>query len=301
MSFIDESSNSHITLHCSNQGITGFQRSEQACIPVSVIIPCYKCSATIGRALTSVFSQTTLPRQIILVNDGNPPSFHQLVTQLVEHSPVREILILQNLRNLGPSATRNKAWNMATQAYIAFLDADDAWHPHKLERQHALFVSNPKLHLAAHRSICVKESFHPEPSWVNGNITPITPLHLLMSSFFSTPTVMLRHDIPFRFDVRMKYAEDYDLWTRIILSGYQGVFDSAPMTFLYKSRFGESGLSSRLFPMERGVQRVYHHLANSGLISTSSASLLRLYSSMKFMKRIIQTAINRIWRNTLDV
>jgi len=259
------------------------------------------CSATIGRALTSVFSQTILPRQMILVDDGNPPSFHELVTQLIKKSPIRETLILQNLRNIGPSATRNKAWEKATQPYIAFLDADDAWHPRKLERQHALFVSNPHLQLAAHRSLCVKESFAAECSRVSGSITPITALHLLLSSYFSTPTVMLRSDIPFRFDARMKYAEDYDLWTRIILSGYQGVFDSAPMTYLYKSRFGESGLSSNLFLMERGVQRVYHHLASSGLISASSASLLRLYSSLKFLKRIIQTAVTRIWRHILDV
>lgn len=296
MPIINESNQSRDSLNYLGPANCAQRRLGSDAIPVSVIIPCYMCAGTIDRAVASVFSQTALPRQIILADDGNERSFRELTARLAEKSPVRDFLILHNQRNIGPSATRNKAWEAASQPFIAFLDADDAWHPCKLERQHALFASDRQLQLAAHRSICVKEPFQPEERHLYGSVIPITSWALLVSNFFSTPTVMLRRDLPFRFDVRMKYAEDYDLWARIILNGCKGVFDSAPMTFLFKNRFGEGGLSSRLFSMERGVQRVYRHLSHAGLISVQAAYLLRFCSSLKFLKRIIQTAIFRIKR-----
>lgn len=266
-------------------------------IPVTVIIPCYNCTNTIRRSVESVFFQTSLPSQIILVDDGNNEEFYKIVSQLRTRSPVQDFILLRNSRNLGPSRSRNRAWDAALQPFIAFLDADDSWHPIKLEQQYALFASNPELTLAAHASRCIKNSFQPGIIAISSIAKPISAWKLLLTNYFSTPTVMLRRDIPFRFNNQVKYAEDYDLWLRIILSGLKGAYLPTEMTYLYKDRFGEGGLSSRLFPMERGVQKAYSRLSRTGLISPHLCNFLRCYSALKFTKRIIQTWITLIRRH----
>ena len=56
-------------------------------VPVSVVIPCYSCAGTIGRAVESVVAQTALPAEVWLVEDGSPDDGRTLATlhQLQQH------------------------------------------------------------------------------------------------------------------------------------------------------------------------------------------------------------------------
>ncbi|MFM8688241.1 MAG: glycosyltransferase [Acidimicrobiaceae bacterium] len=48
----------------------------------------------------------------------------------IAHSQIRLVV---NNQNLGPGQSRNVAWNLVTSEYLAFLDADDTWHPKKID------------------------------------------------------------------------------------------------------------------------------------------------------------------------
>ncbi len=107
--------------------------------PVSVIIPCFCCTSTIGRAVESILSQTLLPAELILVddcsNDGGLTIAKLKQIQDQYQSEIK-IMVLEMKRNDGPGSSRNLGWSIATQPYIAFLDADDSWHSKKIEIQY---------------------------------------------------------------------------------------------------------------------------------------------------------------------
>ena len=107
------------------------QPSRDIAAPVTVVIPCYNAGDLIIRALASVARQTTLPQEIILVDDG---STVPVQTTLDEYWRGRAVLPLRVVRkeNGGPSSARNMGIALATQEFIAFLDADDEMAPDRL-------------------------------------------------------------------------------------------------------------------------------------------------------------------------
>ena len=95
---------------------------------ISVIIPLYNCKKYILRAVQSVLSQTILPSEIIVVNDGSTDGGEMLIEQM--NHPLVHLI---NQKNAGVSAARNKGIAESKQEFIAFLDADDEWLPNHLE------------------------------------------------------------------------------------------------------------------------------------------------------------------------
>ena len=102
---------------------------------VCVIIPMYNAAASIGPALESLSLQTRRPDKVIVIDDGSSDEGPQIVTDYV--APFELILLQQT--NQGPAAARNRGVFSATERFIAFLDADDQWHPEKLHKQLALY------------------------------------------------------------------------------------------------------------------------------------------------------------------
>ncbi len=95
---------------------------------ISVVIPLYNKRTKILRTLNSVFDQTYLPEEIIVVNDGSTDGSEQIVVEL--NNPLIRMI---NQPNLGVSAARNLGIKEAKSEWIAFLDADDEWMPEYLK------------------------------------------------------------------------------------------------------------------------------------------------------------------------
>lgn len=96
---------------------------------VSVIIPLYNKSATIGRTLASILGQTFTDFEVIVVDDGSTDSG----PQMVEACPDPRLRLVRQ-ENAGPGAARNYGAELAAGQYVTFLDADDEWRPEFLER-----------------------------------------------------------------------------------------------------------------------------------------------------------------------
>lgn len=105
---------------------------------VSVVIPAFNAAATIARTIASVQAQTLQDLEMVVVDDGSADATCALVQGLAGADP-RIRLITQ--ANAGCAAARHAGILAATGTFVAPLDADDIWHPAKLERQVAAIRS----------------------------------------------------------------------------------------------------------------------------------------------------------------
>ena len=103
---------------------------------VSVITPIYNAEKYVEKTLTSVFAQTYENIEIVLVDDCSKDKSAEIIAQLKKQHP--EIIYFLQPRNMGAGAARNKALELATGQYVAFLDSDDLWLPEKTAKQIAL-------------------------------------------------------------------------------------------------------------------------------------------------------------------
>ena len=259
--------------------------------PVSVVIPCFRCAQTIGRAIQSVVAQTVLPEEMILVDDCSDDDTLDVLERFQMEYGREWVKVFSLERNSGPSTARNLGWNWAKSDYIAFLDADDAWHPEKIEIQYAWMKSHRDAQITGHLCLVVLEGESPPPVLRQREVRKVTSRRLLLSNQYSTPTVMLRRDLPFRFHETQRYSEDYLLWSRIVLAGNPAYFLEMPLAYLFKARFGASGLSAELWAMEKGELASYRQLREQGLIWRGEYYFLIFYSLTKYLVRWFRTKI----------
>ena len=106
---------------------------------VSCIVPAHDSAAHIGEALDSILAQTHAPHEVIVVDDGSSDGTGALA--VARGAPVRVV----RLEDEGPAAARNRGLREAGGDLVAFLDADDLWHPEKLERQLSQLDADPSL------------------------------------------------------------------------------------------------------------------------------------------------------------
>ena len=108
---------------------------------VTAIIPTFNRAATLDRALASVFGQTRVPDEVIVVDDASTDETESVVRRFPE------VLYLRLQRNSGAAHARNEGVRRARGDLIAFLDSDDVWLPHKSERQLSHMGKAPHLQL----------------------------------------------------------------------------------------------------------------------------------------------------------
>jgi glycosyltransferase involved in cell wall biosynthesis len=221
---------------------------------VTVVIPCYKCTETIERAVNSIANQSLLPEAVVLVDDCSPDDTHKKLIEVQKKHHAGWIKVIRTNENGGPGTARNVGWDESTTEFIAFLDSDDSWHRRKLEIQYLLMKKYPDLALTGHLG-----TFHSGES-SDSNLYKeshavqriISPKRALFFNDFITRSVMLKRDLPFRFAKNKRHSEDYQLWLEILHSGRVASVIQLPLAYSYKDEFGAGGLSSQLTKMELG-------------------------------------------------
>jgi len=254
--------------------------------PVSVVIPCFCCAATIGRAVASVAQQAVRPAEVILVDDASGDGTLAVLQELArQHGGWIKVLSLE--KNLGAASARNAGWSMAMQPYIAFLDADDSWHPDKLCIQFEYMQKHSEVVLCGHQCIWLRDGDSLPVPAKEPRATAIRAGSLLCKNAFSTPTVLLQRDIPFRFKEGRRYAEDLLLWQEIAFAGLQVMRLESPLAYVHKPIYGAGGLSSRLWEMEKGELGNFTLLYRAGYIGYFRYAAAAFLSAIKFLKRLL--------------
>lgn len=263
--------------------------------PVSAIIPCYRCRDTIDRAVGSVAAQTRLPAELILVDDASGDGTLEHLHALAARHAAGWIKVLGLPVNRGAADARNAGWQAATQPYLAFLDADDAWHPRKVELQHGYMASHPEVALCAHRHRILETPDVPQYEVGTFSTERISKVSLLLSNNFFAPTMMmLKRDLPYRFLAGRRHVDDHLLWLQILCAGLPFVRLSAQLAYTYKRPYGQGGLSGQLWAMEKAELANYWILRQEHCIGLPAACALSAYSLAKHVRRVVIANARRL-------
>jgi len=239
---------------------------------VSVVIPAYNAAGSIRRALDSVFSQTYLDFEVIVVNDDSPDT-EPLESAISAYSGRVRYL---KQENRGPGGARNAGILAAFGKYVAFLDSDDIWLPDHLSQQITMLEGDSSLALVYADSVLMRDgkmvttAFASEPQH-----PPVTFEKLLTEecTIGTSSTVALRRAVidAGLFDERFRCCEDFDLWLRMAFLGARINYHSCPHLL---HNLWAGSLSSDPLTMKRARIEVYEKAAATLPVSPAQKNLI---------------------------
>ncbi|MEO8370911.1 MAG: glycosyltransferase [Candidatus Solibacter sp.] len=108
-------------------------------------MPFFNAETYIEEAVASVLAQSYSNWELLFVDDGSTDSSTVIARRYVSQDPSRaRYLEHDGHRNRGISASRNAGVARALGKYVAFLDADDVWMPHRLRSQIQIMEAQPE-------------------------------------------------------------------------------------------------------------------------------------------------------------
>jgi glycosyltransferase involved in cell wall biosynthesis len=182
----------------------------------SIVVPAYQAAETIGEALRSALGQVHPAHEIIVVDDGSTDD----LDRALEEFEGRITLIKK--ANGGSASAHRAAMAAATGEFVAILDADDAYHPRRLEALAGLASLRPDLDLITTdaRFVVGGETVG---TFVTHNAFAVSDQRTaIFESCFvgGWPAVRLaRLRAIGGFDESFRVAYDWDAWLRLILAG----------------------------------------------------------------------------------
>lgn len=100
---------------------------------ISILMPAYNAEKTIVAAIYSIIRQKYGSWELVIVNDGSTDRTSAILSEFVQSNSRIKVKTLQT--NKGRGFARQMCLELATGQLIAFIDADDLWHPDKLKYQ----------------------------------------------------------------------------------------------------------------------------------------------------------------------
>ncbi len=208
---------------------------------VTVLMPVYNGSDYLEESIKSILHQSFKDYEFLILDDASTDGSVDIIRG---YSDPR-IRLVENSENMGQVPTMNRGVELAMGRYIARLDQDDVSLPGRLEQQMDFFIANPEYLLLGtsyylidsagnHIDTCTAQLSDAAIRW-----------QMLFDTAFCHSSVVFRKDDgkgkPFLYDPDFFYAEDYELWLRILRSG-KGANLKAPLVCL---RQHQTSTSSR--------------------------------------------------------
>jgi len=182
---------------------------------VSIIIPVLNCERYISYAIKSALNQSFQDFEIIIVDSGSKDQTPQIVKKFIEKD--KRINFIKPSKPGLPYA-RNYGIEVAKGEYIAFLEADDLWHPDKLLFQLECLKTKPEVGLVSCYSVTIDENGLLLGWRLGVNVNGMVYEKVIEKNPISNCSVpLIRHkclqtmDL---FDEKVKYGDDAEMWIR---------------------------------------------------------------------------------------
>jgi len=203
---------------------------------VSILMNAYNAEAYLKEAIDSIYAQSYSDWEIIFVDNCSTDSTKEIVDSYddkIKYCKTQENIPLGHARNFGLEYCHGE--------YLAFLDTDDIWLPHKLEQQIELMDQNSELQMCYSGAIWIDE----EGKEINQDL-PIAKTGYIFAQQLkryeiNMQTVLFRNSIDISFDTSMEFSPDYDLFMKVMSRYNVGVIFSP----LVKYRKVSTSLTSK--------------------------------------------------------
>jgi glycosyltransferase involved in cell wall biosynthesis len=182
---------------------------------ISVLIPVYNAEDELIDSIKSITNQSYTNLEIIIIDDCSTDFTAEKLLELTDN----RIKIFKNECNLQIAATLNKGMQLCQGKYVARMDADDYSLPDRIMKQYLFLEKNPDYLLVG--SYYFAET-NGQNLGVRKQVTGYKRLRskLLFGNNICHPSIMINREVwlhnKLSYNVSLKYAQDYDLWTRAI-------------------------------------------------------------------------------------
>jgi teichuronic acid biosynthesis glycosyltransferase TuaG len=242
---------------------------------VSVIMPCYNMEKYVADSIASVQRQTYSNWELLIVDDVSTDETVKIVTKRTETD--ERIHFVVKPQHSGIADTRNQCIQMAQGRFLAFLDADDIWHPEKLETQ-VRFMLERNVGFTYTTYDWIDE----EGNTLNKSINTIGHLDYetyLRNTIIGCSTVVVDKTIVGEVVVpRFRTSEDTATWLDILKQGHLAYAIDMPLT---SYRIRRKSASSNKLKASYDLWRVYRQQEKMPLFKTMECFFSYAFNAIK--------------------
>lgn len=182
---------------------------------VTVLVSVHNGAATLEKCLLSIFTQTFQSIAIVLIDDCSTDDTVEVANKVKIAFPNISFTILRNSQNLGLTKSLNRGLAIIDSLYTARIDADDWWHPEKIEKQTTFLRAHPEYGVVGCNYINYSTDRNQTvalPERDNSIRKSIIKRNPFAHSCVVFKTKLIR-DMG-GYDESIPYAQDYELWLR---------------------------------------------------------------------------------------
>jgi GT2 family glycosyltransferase len=253
---------------------------------ISAVIPVHHRLEFFDETLISVFSQTRVPDEVLIVPDCSAAPEE---AYFAEYPPPGPVKIIPTDRRRNVAGARNWGWKQAKGDFIAFNDSDDIWEPDKTRAQAEYLEAHPEVDGVYGPMLAFFPDGRSQP-WAHDRPPVVDAATALIDANMSAQTLMIRRQALEKlggFDETLKILEDQAFNIDIGLSGLRVVFlDSAVVTRLRRNDKNTSSNATSYFRSECQIALRYRHV--SAQIYGPGSVLVHLSRALKRFGRKIR-------------
>lgn len=257
-------------------------------IEFSVVIPVYN-NPEATRAIESVLKQSYEGSyEIIAVDDGSKDNSYETLLEYKEANKVENLVVIKQT-NGGPSKARNRGIKESKGKYIAFLDSDDTWDKDKIKKQMEILKKDHNIKL-------ISTTLNGRTIKGFNHVQLITLKELLYRNSIFTSTVVVEKAVLDEiggFNENQKYSEDYRLWLTIASTHKCVLLNESLVTYGDGEAGFGSGLSAKLWEMEKGELSNYKSLLESDRITRGKYLKVTAVSFSKYILRRVKVILKK--------
>jgi glycosyltransferase involved in cell wall biosynthesis len=204
---------------------------------VSVIIPAYNAESTIRETTISALSQGSAIKEVIIIVNGCTDGTQKIAEELAQED--QRVRVAFSAKGKVPA--RNKGFELATAPLIALLDADDVWHPGKIEKQLEAFDDG--VDVLATQILTVRKDGSPyeEQLWHPTDHSSIVSALVSGRNCIANSSVLFRKtllDFIGTYEDCFPFCEDYHLWLRAVKFAKMKILPERLVTYRFEPNPG---------------------------------------------------------------
>ncbi|MFL2567648.1 MAG: glycosyltransferase family 2 protein [Flavobacteriales bacterium] len=242
---------------------------------VSIITPSYNSEKYLKDCIVSVLNQTLTSWEMLIVDDASSDNSRKLIESYLKKDKRIKAFFLE--KNIGPAMARNYAIHKASGRYIAFLDSDDMWLPHKLELQvDFMKLNNYSFVFSSYQVISENNS-----KVINEIVVPnkISYNQYLKNTIIGCLTVMIDKNSYSELQMPdLRSSHDMALWLDLLREGEFAFGIEQPLA---KYRLVKSSNTNNKFNAIYGVWRVYRNYEGFSFFYSLYNFVFYLFNAIK--------------------